>query len=139
MSWLSRIMAPVTKALEGAYRPGPYYLPLTGGFLSAEAGQHTNWWQMGYDVESGARSAMVHACVSAYAQTVAMCPGDHWRSTRMAAASGGRLGAGAHPAMAQRIPDHFGFPAQRGERSLSDGNAYALGLRNNRLEISDCI
>src|SRR4051812_25963788 len=68
----------VVRATEGAYRPGPYSLPVTGGWLSAEVGANLNWWQMGNDVETGGRSAMVEACVSAYSQTVAMCPGDHW-------------------------------------------------------------
>src|SRR5215210_3594009 len=69
----------VVKATEGAYRPGPYQLPISGGWLSAEAGSNLNWWQLGYDVERGGSSAMVEACVSAYSQTVAMCPGDHWQ------------------------------------------------------------
>ena len=58
--------------------PGPYLL--RDGWLSATAGQYWNWWQMGYNVQPySVGSAMVEACVSAYAQTVAMCPGDHWR------------------------------------------------------------
>ena len=74
------------KAAEGAYRPGPYYLPVSGGWLSAEMGQYMNWWQLGGDVTpASAQSAMVEACVSAYSQTVAMCQGDHWRSMIRAA------------------------------------------------------
>ena len=39
-----------------------------------------NWWQNGYNiVGASSQSAMVEACVSAYSQTVAMLPGDHWR------------------------------------------------------------
>src|SRR4051794_40502570 len=68
----------VARSTEGEYRPGPYSLPISGGWLSAEAGSNLNWWQMGYDVERGYASAMVEACVSAYSQTVATCPGDHW-------------------------------------------------------------
>ena len=139
MSWLSRILAPFTgKAVEGEYRPGPYYLPLTGGWLSAEAGEHTNWWQNGYDVESGPRSAMVHACVSAYAQTVAMCPGDHWRST----GDGGRERVkGSALARILRSPNEYQTISDFLLNAVSDlyrtGNAYALGLRNNRFEISE--
>src|SRR5262245_42729675 len=70
----------VVNATEGQYRPAPYYPPITGGWLPAGVGQLWNWWQCGYDpVGASSRSAMVEACVSAYAQTVAMCPGDHWR------------------------------------------------------------
>src|SRR5262245_34456288 len=75
-SALGRIRA----AAEGQYRPGPYALPVTGGMLSAEAGQYWNWWQLGYNpTGQSMQSAMVEACISAYAQTVAICPGDHWR------------------------------------------------------------
>jgi HK97 family phage portal protein len=70
-SWLKR-------AKEGEYRPGPYHVD--GGWISATAGKYLNWWQMGYSPQPfGEGSAMVEACVSAYSQTVAMCPGDHWR------------------------------------------------------------
>lgn len=64
------------RATEGAYRPGPY--SLADGWLPA--GTPWNFWQMGQSVRPyTAGSAMVEACVSAYSQTVAMCPGDHWR------------------------------------------------------------
>jgi hypothetical protein len=45
------------------------------------AGSAWNFWQLGQDVQSGGGNAMVEACVSAYAQTVAMCPGAHWQWT----------------------------------------------------------
>jgi HK97 family phage portal protein len=67
------------KAAEGEFRPGPYLLD--GGWLSVSAGKLTNWWQAGYGLQTaGAGSAMVEACVSAYSQTVAMCPGAHKRT-----------------------------------------------------------
>src|SRR6476469_3607371 len=66
------------RAVEGAYRPGPYFL--SEGILSASAGKYWNWWQSGHSLRPyGERSAMVEACVSAYSQTVAMCPPGHWR------------------------------------------------------------
>ena len=64
---------------EGEYHPGPWQLPVTGGWLPAGVGENANWWQMGYNPSFSPESAMVEACVSAYSQTVAMCPGDHWR------------------------------------------------------------
>src|SRR5262245_45931348 len=81
-SLIRKIFSPfVVRAAEGEYRPGPYHLPITGGWLTAEAGANWNWWQLGYDpINPSGCSAMVEACVSAYSQTVAMCPGDHWRS-----------------------------------------------------------
>src|ERR1700726_2930707 len=75
-----RPLAALVRAVEGAYRPGPYYLPVSGGWLSADVGKYLNFWQMGHRSEGAdTSSAIVEACVSAYAQTVAMCPGDHWR------------------------------------------------------------
>jgi hypothetical protein len=75
---LSRIFRPLLTKGEGEVRNGPYYLPVTGGWLPA--GSPWNWWQDGTIPSTGFdSSAMVEACLSAYAQTVAMCPGDHWR------------------------------------------------------------
>ena len=46
----------------------------------ADVGDSWNWWQNGYSIVGpSTQSAMVEACVSAYAQTVAMLPGEHWR------------------------------------------------------------
>jgi len=125
----------VLRAVEGAYRPGPYYLPVSGGWLPD--GSATNWWQLGENIiPSGARSAMVEACVSAYSQTVAMCPGDHWRKN----AKGGRDRVEnsalsrilRHPNEYQSMSD---FMLNATRQLYLDGNAYALALRNNRFEI----
>ena len=43
-NWLSRIARYIGKSIEGEYRPGPYQLPITGGWLPADVGQYTNWW-----------------------------------------------------------------------------------------------
>src|SRR5215475_14002 len=75
---VARGVRTVLRALEGAYRPGPYYLPVSGGWLPA--GSSSNWWQLGENLRPlSAQSAMVEACIGAYSQTVAMCQGDHWR------------------------------------------------------------
>ena len=53
--------------------PGPYLL--SDGWLSTTAGRAMNWWQLGFNVNSyGEGSAMVEACISAYAQTIADSP-----------------------------------------------------------------
>ncbi len=135
--FLARVAQFVGKAAEGSYRPGPYHLPVTGGWLPA--GVADNWWQQGYTpVSLGAQSAMVEACVSAYAQTVAMCPGDHWRLNdkggreRVKTSSLSRLLR--HPNDYQSISDFL----LNVTRSLYlEGNAYALGLRNDRFEIDE--
>lgn len=137
-SLIRRIVAPlVAKAAEGEYRPGPYYLPVTGGWLSAQAGNYWNFWQLGYDVTGGvSRSAVVEACISAYAQTIAMLPGDHWRANdkggrdRITNSALSRILR--YPNTYQTISD---FMLNLVRCLYSDGNAYALALRNDRYEI----
>jgi len=103
--------------------------------LPADAGQYANWWQLGFDVQSGGRSAMVEACIASYAQTVAMCPGQHWKWSK----NGGRervensalVRILKKPNDYQSISD-FLMNLVRG--LLDDGNAYALIIRNARFE-----
>jgi HK97 family phage portal protein len=127
----------IGKAAEGTVREGPYFLPITGGILPA--GAPWNYWQVGIDpMPYGARSAMVEACVSAYAQTVAMCPGDHWRANE----KGGRDRVTntalarilRHPNAYQSISD---FLLNATRQLYLDGNAYALAIRNDRYEIAE--
>jgi len=134
---LSRIFSRKEKAAEGAYRPGPYYL--TDGWLSATAGRAWNWWQMGSTLQPyGEGSAMVEACVSAYAQTVAMCPGDHWRKLP----NGGRERVSSSdlsrilrkPNDYQSISD---FLLNLTRRLYTLGEAFAVVIRNNRGEVSE--
>ena len=128
----------VTKA-EGEAHAGPWLLPVTGGWLPADVGDSINWWQNGYNVQgTSTQSAMVEACVSAYAQTVAMLPGEHWRMTdkggrdRVKTSSLSRLLR--HPNDYQSISDFM----LNATRSLYlEGNVYALGLRNARFEIDE--
>lgn len=137
MGLLSRIFGGRGKAAEGEYRPGPYFLE--DGWLSATAGRALNWWQMGHSLQPyGAQSAMVEACISAYAQTTAMCPGNHWRKRE----DGGRDRIDTSAlARVMRRPN--------GYQSISDfmlnavrslychGETFALALRNDRFEISE--
>lgn len=134
-NFLSRIMPWKSKHVDGT----GWWLPVTGGWLPPEAGGNWNWWQMGYDVVSSRNcSAMVEACVSAYSQTVAMCPGDHWRLNE----KGGRdrITSSALSRILRR-PNNYQSISDfllNATRSLYvDGNAYALALRNDRFEISE--
>jgi len=136
-NWLTRVLPSwAVRTTEGAYRPGPYQID--GGWLSAKAGRFSNWWQMGYSLQYGESSAMVEACVSAYAQTAAMCPGDHWRTT----ADGGRERvSGSALARILRNPNDY--------QSISDfllnltrtlyerGEVFAFAVRNDRNEIAE--
>lgn len=81
---------------------------------------------------------MVEACVSAYAQTAAMCPGDHWRKL----ANGGRervIDSALsrilrHPNDYQSISD---FVLNLTRRLYSGGEAFAYATRNGRNEIDE--
>jgi HK97 family phage portal protein len=122
---------------EGDYHPGPYYLPVTGGWLPP--GTDINWWQLGMNPISGvSNSAMVEACVSAYSQTVAMCPGDHWRINNKGGRDRIKTSALArilrYPNSYQSISD---FMLNITRALYMEGNAYALALRNSRYEIDE--
>lgn len=136
-NWLARTFRALTRATEGAYRPGPY--ALADGWLSASAGRSLNWWQMGHSLQPyGECSAMVEACVSAYAQTVAMCPGDHWRKL----ANGGRERiAGSALSRVIRRPNDYqsisDFLLNLTRRLYMTGEAFAVATRNDRGEIAE--
>jgi HK97 family phage portal protein len=76
--------------------------------------------------------------VSAYAQTVAMCPGDHWRMNekngrdRITTSALSRIIR--HPNTYQSISD---FLLNAVRWLYLQGNAYALALRNSRYEIDE--
>ncbi len=122
-----------TKAAEGEYREGPYQLPVSGGWLPE--GTPWNFWQAGMDVSTGGHSAMVEACVGSYAQTVAMCPGNHWRWSKDQGRD--RVGTSALARML-RYPNDYQSISDfllNGTRNLMEqGNLYALVLRNARFE-----
>jgi HK97 family phage portal protein len=134
---LARVFGRKAKAAEGEWRPGPYLLD--GGWLSAKAGKYLNWWQMGYSPQPyGEGSAMVEACVSAYAQTIAMCPGSHWLSR----ADGGRERVTTsdlnrilrRPNDYQTISDLL---LNLTRRLYTHGEVFALAIRNDRNEIAE--
>jgi HK97 family phage portal protein len=136
LSWLARIADRIVRRGEGDFRPGPFYLPVTGGFLPEGAGW--NWWQQGYDPITAPRSAMVEACVSAYAQTVAMLPGDHWRLNN----KGGRerVTTSALSRLLRYFNDYQStsdFMLNATRSLYSHGNTYALALRNDRFEVDE--
>lgn len=134
---IARGLRTITRAVEGEPRPGPYTLPISGGWLPD--GVPINWWQTGMDIQPiGARSAMVEACVSAYAQTIAMCPGGHWRKNskggRDAVTTSALSRVLKRPNFYQTISD---FLMNAVRHLYLDGNTYALAQRNDRFEITD--
>lgn len=136
-NWLTKVLPWSKKAAEGAYRPGPYVL--NDGWLSASAGRLLNFWQAGYNVQPyGECSAMVEACVSAYAQTIAMCPGDHWVTN-----PDGGVKAVTTSALSRilRRPNSYQSPSDlmmnMTRRLYTYGEAFALVLRNARTEVEE--
>jgi phage portal protein BeeE len=137
---LSRIFRPsAVRAAEGEYREGPYTLPISGGWLPA--GSPWNFWQLGRDVERGlGTSAMVEACVSAYAQTDRNVP---WvaldRECRQwpGSANDRDLISGSRAADAERYQSISDFLVNATRRLYLTGNTFALALRNNRFEINE--
>src|SRR3954451_10558881 len=138
-SLVARTLRTVLRTIEGGFRPGPYYLPVSGGGLPD--GAPVNFWQCGENVlPMSTRSAMVEACVSAYSQTVAMCPGTHWRLN----AKGGRdrVTNSALSRILRRPNDYQSisdFMLNATRQLYLDGNAYALALRNDRYEITELL
>lgn len=147
---LSKISAPLLRSLrpllakgEGEWRPGPYHIQYGGmegsGWLSAQAGQSINYWQNGYSLRSGSEgSAMVEACVSAYAQTIAMCPGAHWLSQ----SNGGRQRIrNSDLSRILRQPNDYqsisDFLLNLTRRLYLYGETFAVAIRNNRGEVSE--
>ena len=141
-NWLTNLLSWGKRAVEGQYRPGPYWIndgSASSGVISASAGRYWNWWQTGYKpLPYGQRSAMVEACVSAYSQTVAMCPGDHWRKLD----NGGR--ERVTTSALQRIiksPNDYesisDFLMNLTRQLYEKGEVFAVVQRNNRSEIEE--
>src|SRR5580765_3304872 len=132
-NWLTRALGWGAPAPEGAYRPGPYFL--SNGWLPA--GSSWNYWQSGQNVQPyGGPSAMLEACISAYAQTVPMCPGDHWRTLD----NGGRerVTNSALSRILRRPNDYQSisdFMLNLTRRLYERGETFALAVRNARAEI----
>lgn len=136
--WLSRLLRPFAlRSGEGQPRSGPY--ELTGGILPAAAGRSWNWWQSGHSLQPyGEASAMVEACVSSYAQTVAMCPGDHWR--RLPDGGRQRVENSALARFLRRPNDYQSISdlmLNLTRRLYADGEAFAVAFRNERFEIAE--
>ena len=135
MNLLARIFRPSSvKSGEGQFHSPPYRL--ADGWLPTAAGTLWNWWQCGYDLQPYGTSAVVEACIAAYAQTIAMCPGTHWRLLD----NGGRERVSTSAlSRILRKPNSYvtisDFMLNLTHSLYQSGNAYALALRNDRFEI----
>ena len=138
-NWLTNLARTISKAVEGQYRPGPYYLPVSGGTLGAWEGQFTNWWQLGYNIQRPGTSAIVEACVSAYSQTTAMLPMSHRWVDPTNPGKGPQRVSTSSLSRVLKTPNAYqtnsDFILNLVRQLYTDGNAYALCLRNDRFEI----
>src|SRR4051812_28478215 len=83
---------------------------------------------------------MVEACVSAYAQTVAMCPGNHWRLNDDGGRDRQKTGTSAL-ARILRTPNSYqsisDFLLNATRRLYMTGNAFVVAIRNDRFEVKE--
>jgi len=131
---VGRVLRPLLKAAEGQYRAGPYYLPISGGWLPD--GAPVNWWQTGLTPMGGERSAIVERCVALYGETAASLPGAHWR--RNARGGRTRVENSALSRILHRPNDYqtsSDFMLGAVHSLYREGNTYALALRNSRFEV----
>jgi HK97 family phage portal protein len=137
MGAIAKLRSWLSPGNEGQYRPGPYWtFEQGGGWIPANS--PWNFWQCGIDPQPFSATAMAEACVAAYAQTIAMCPGAHWRL----------LGDGGREKVETSALSRI-LQRPNGYQSASDfmvnlvrslyysGNAYALALRNDRFEVDE--
>ena len=129
---MASLMSKIFKAKAPTTEKG--HLPVTGGYIPDS--WEWNWWQTGKNIQgSDSPTAIVHACVDAYAQTIASLYGDHFKydenetKVRIKASALSRI---LHqPNQYQTRSD---FMLNLVSDLLLNGNAYAYGIRNNRNE-----
>lgn len=135
---VAALLKPFRRSAEGQPNPGPWYVHNPDGWLPTAWGSFSNFWQMGRDpIPTGGPSAVVEACVAAYAQTIAMCPGDHWIKKE----DGGRERV-TTSALSRilRYPNEYqtrsDFVLNIVRSLYLTGNSYSLAQRNARFEVS---
>ena len=126
-----------TPGIEGQPKEGPWLIYGPNGGWLPESWGYLNHWQMNLDPLGAGGNAIVEACVAAYAQTIAMCPGDHWR----ALPNGGRerVTTSALSRILRRPNDYQSrsdFILKLAADLYRDGNTYALATRNDRFEVT---
>jgi HK97 family phage portal protein len=119
--------------------PGPWggtMYPTSEGWISSSWGM--NFGQRAYDPIKGGWNAVVYSCIMRYAFTIAQLPGYHRRSLP----NGGTEDI-TNTALARILkkPNAYqtrsDFMRNMVTALLAEGNAYAIGLRNNRNEVSE--
>lgn len=111
-----------------------YPLPVTGGWIPS--GWPLNWWQQGRDPITTGPNSTIHACIDAYAQTMASLRMHHVRYVD---------GEGTTPIVTSALSRILKRPNAYQTRTdfilnqvkglLLHGNSYAIVYRNERREI----
>lgn len=113
---------------------GGWNLPVTGGHLPYETGRFWNWWQMGQDPIPNDSCPTVHACVDAYAQTLASLWGEHFEYND--SSQGKKILRNSQVARLLRNPNSYqtrsDFILNLIKGLLYHGNAYAVASRDDR-------
>jgi HK97 family phage portal protein len=119
-------------------RPGPYSSPAA---LTDEGwipfAWPINFGQVGYDPIPSGWNSVVYACIMLYARTIAQLPGKHNKVLENNGTEQIKTSALARILMK---PNGYQTPSDFMQNMVAsyfaDGNAYALGLRNDRFEVS---
>jgi len=97
-----------------------------------------NWWQQGNNAGSSGKNITTQACISAYAETMAILWPAHYRYSPDNEKTRVRNSAVAktlrHPNPYQTRSD---FMLNLVSQLFTDGNAYAIGYRNEREQITE--
>lgn len=111
-------------------------LPISGGTLPYETGRFWNWWQQGQNIQANDDCPMVHACIDAYAQTIASLWGVHYKRDD---ANGKSKIKNSPLTRIMKNPNDYqtrsDFMLNIIKNLLYTGNAYAVATRNDRNEI----
>lgn len=116
-------------------------LPRASDFVfdgSVPADWPVSWWQQGYELPNKQGTAAVHAAIDAYAQTIATVPAYHWRYDEIGAKV--KVTTSALSRVLQRPNDYqtrSDFFLNLVKHLLLQGNAYILGFRNDRNELTE--
>lgn len=128
---VQNLIAQTTKAATTALG---YPLPISGGHVPSS--WPWNFWQQGRDPVDNGPNAIVHACVDAYAQTIAALPARHVSDVPGEGIQ--RITTSALSRVLKR-PNSYqtktDFILNQIKSLMLTGNSYAMAYRNDRQEV----
>ena len=136
MGLFDRFRRKKPKTEEKSWTLAGYPLPVTGGWLPSDS--EWNFWQRGKDPLQVGPNSTVHACVDAYAQTIAALKMHHVRVTDEEGTVPIKTSALSRIA---RRPNGYqtrsDFVLNLVKSLMLRGNCYAYAIRNDRNEITE--